>query len=65
MAERQGATLRIVCTCGVASAQVCAQTLTLSLDDSGQRLVGEEQFDFSYSSPAYCVVRANVEARRR
>lgn len=56
--------LSVSCPCGVPTAQVCGHALTLRLDTSGMLLTGEERFDFSYTSPAYCTAAATFEARQ-
>lgn len=56
--------LQVHCPCGHVGAQVCSLSLTLRVDEEGRRLAGEERLGFSYTSPPYCDVRADVVARR-
>lgn len=63
-ASVNGQALTVNCPCGNPVAQVCGHSLTLRLDGSGTRLTGDERFDFSYSSPAYCAAFATLEAQR-
>jgi hypothetical protein len=56
-------TLTVNCRCGVPVAQVCSHTLTLRLDGAGARLAGDERFDFSYVTPAYCTAFTTFEAQ--